>query len=94
MGFFAVSLCVKPSIGLTQRPIIQAKPIHFIALAVDIIFALGMLAVGLVSQQTGLLSHHVQFALIGAGAAYTFCMATLIGFLLKVKIKASRHQLL
>ncbi|MFC2049201.1 hypothetical protein ACFLR2_00815 [Chlamydiota bacterium] len=96
--FFSLSLCAMQTNKVTEMSKSQVpfKKTHYAAAALDVITGLGLLAIGILATQMGflpnILTSHVQYAFIGAGAAYTVGILAALGYLLKT-VKAPNSYL-
>lgn len=80
--FFSISLCAG---GIDQDA--GPKPIVWGAIGADIILGLALLIIGIVATQFGFLPSNIQYAFIGAGAAYSFGLLCAVGVLIKAVIE-------
>jgi hypothetical protein len=90
------------SIGLAKlgdsRVIVEGDPgttykwqhfwsIHFAGAAVDVILGIAAITIGILGSHFGFLTPEFQYALIGAGTAYTIAGLAVIGMMIAINIR-------
>lgn len=83
--FFSVSMCavepIRGNIMTGEEP--SFSKAHQIAAGADALLGIALLAIGILAAQFGFLPSNMQYALIGAGTAYSWGILCVVGLLIK-----------
>lgn len=76
--FYSIAAC-------TEKYHRGSMPVACAAMVADLTVGIALLTIGILAMQLGFLPSHLQYALIGAGAAYSFgILCGLGGFVINV----------